>query len=121
MKLFHKLVHLLFRVAKYDRAAGVVNIQQAAEHLCFFADGHFIVGLLDVGHRQLFPRDSNELRVGLILLCDPHDLRRHRGGKEDGLPLLRHILQDRFNILPEAHAEHFVRLVEDDHVQGVKL
>jgi len=57
----------------------------------------------------------------LILLRNPHDLRRHRGGKEDGLPLLRHVLQDRFNILPEAHAEHFIRLIEDNHVQIVEL
>ena len=121
MELFDKLVDLLFGIAENNGTARIIDVEQAAQDLSFFPDGHFVIGLLNIRYRQLFPRDFDQFWICLVLFCNPHDFRRHRGGKENGLPLLGDVLENRFDILAEAHAEHLIGLVKDDHLEMIKL
>jgi hypothetical protein len=51
---------------------------------------------------------------------DGLDLRRHRGGEEEGLPVLRAALDDAFHVGQEAHVEHPVHFVEHEDGEGVE-
>jgi len=52
--------------------------------------------------------------------CDPVDAARQGGGEQHRLPVLRRGGQDRVEVLGEAHVEHLVGLVEDQHLQLVQ-
>ena len=51
---------------------------------------------------------------------DRADRRRHRRREERGLPRRRDGVENRFEILGEAHVEHLVGFVEHDHLHGVE-
>ena len=57
------------------------------------------------------------MRAGLLQvpLGDRQDPRRHRRREQRGLPRLRRRLEDRVEVLGEAHVEHLVRFVEHEH------
>jgi hypothetical protein len=55
-----------------------------------------------------------------VLPGDPRDGRGDRGGEQRGLSTLGRGREDRIQILGEAHVEHLVCLVEDDHLHGIE-
>jgi hypothetical protein len=52
---------------------------------------------------------------------DAKDLGRHRRREQHRLPLGRQLRQDAAHIGPEAHVEHAVRLVEDEHLDPAQV
>ena len=110
-----------FRRAKNDAELDVLQIDQAAQHVELRAAVHLVIDLLDRRHGQRLRLDRHVhriLREGLDQLLDRP---RHRGGKENRLPLGRRLLQDRPDVVEKAHVEHPVGLVEDDHLHLVHL
>ena len=56
-----------------------------------------------------------------MVLRDAADLGRHGRGEQRDLPLLRRLLEDPFDVVDEAHAQHLVGLVEHDVLERVEL
>ena len=54
------------------------------------------------------------------LIGQPLDLRRHGGGEEQRLASEGQQLDDLFDVGDEAHVEHAVGLVDDQHLDGVE-
>jgi hypothetical protein len=54
------------------------------------------------------------------LAREGHDRRRQRGREEQRLPLGGEVLQDAADVGQEAHVEHAVRLVEDQHLETLE-
>ncbi len=77
-----------------------------------------MLDLLDVD-RVL--RKQQPLGLGHVVIDQPADAQRYRCGKEQGLPLVRHVLHDLAHLDGKAHVEHAVRLVEHQHAQGCEL
>ena len=55
------------------------------------------------------------------LFGDRRDARRQRGGEQRGLPFGRRGVENRFDVLGEAHVEHLVGFVEHDGGERVEL
>src|SRR3989442_3044592 len=64
--------------------------------------------------------DEDPLGVAHVFSRQLDDWLRHRGGEEAELPVLRHAIQDEFDVVDEAHVEHRVGLVYDDELRGVE-
>jgi hypothetical protein len=80
-----------------------------AQHdICHLRDA----GRLFAGRLRRFDFDPD--RVAQMLLRDRLDVRRHCRGEEGRLPFFRRLREDRFDILGEAHVQHFVSFVEHD-------
>ena len=60
--------------------------------------------------------------TGRVAVRDPPDLGRHRRREQRDLLVLRRGLEDRLDVLGEAHVQHLVGLVEHDvlHVREVE-
>ena len=58
-------------------------------------------------------RNANLDRIGQPLIGQRANLGRHRGGKQQRLPLARNLVDDAAQIVDEAHVEHPIGLVED--------
>ena len=64
--------------------------------------------------------DLDPGRVAQVALGDPRDRRRDRGREERGLAIVGGRGEDRLEVLGEAHVEHLVGLVEDDHLDAIE-
>ncbi len=118
-----EFVDLGTRAAEDDGRGGVLHVEDAAEgrHLVRAAD--HVGDLPDSGRRTRghhFTIDANPHRVLEVLVRDLGDARRESGGEERGLPFLRRLVEDRLEVLREAHVEHLVGFVEDDHLDARK-
>ena len=74
------------------------------------------VALADVGGRGGLGGDGDFLRVTQVGLGDAADHRRHGGREQGDLAGRRSLLQHRFHVIDEAHAQHFVGFVQ--HQRG---
>ena len=71
---------------------------------------HGVVG--DVAmHATLTCRGDAE-RVALVALGEGRDLRRDGGGEQQGTTGVRRDVQDGFQLVPEAHVEHLIGLIQ---------
>ena len=71
------------------------------------------------GHLLALDRDARGLAQ--VALRDRGDARRHRGREERRLPLRGRRVEERLDVLGEAHVQHLVRLVEDEDAHLVEL
>ena len=75
------------------------------------------ITLTDVvtGRRLRLDRDLN--RILQIRLRDALDRRWHRCGKQCNLTSFRGFLKNRFDVINEAHAQHFIGFIEDEALE----
>ena len=71
-----------------------------------------------VARRHALASDATRTGSSRCVLRDRGDARRQRGGEERRLPLGGRRLEDRLEVLGEAHVEHLVRLVEHDDLDA---
>ena len=116
----HQLVHLLFGVAENHGGYGAVNVHQAAHGFNFVTVGYHIIILIDFLHGEFLANDLDHFGIPKVLMRDFHDFGRHGCRKQRGLPVFGNITQNGFDILAEAHREHFVRLIEYHHLHVVQ-
>ncbi len=112
------------RAAEDERGRRVLHVQHAVEDGRLVGARHEIRQLphtRQFAGRGLLARDRHARRIFQVALRDGQDARRHRGGKQRRLPPLRRRLEDRVEVLREAHVEHFVRFVENEHAQVGEL
>ena len=120
LQLGHDLLHAQLRVHEHQRARDAVAHQKAAQklHLVERADGN--VGLPDGLDGHLFVFDAQNLRLLQIFLGQVQNRERHRGGEQRGLARLRRFGKYAFNVLAEAHVQHFVGLVQHGDFHAVQ-
>ena len=114
-------IHHPLGVAENHGQLRVLVPQYQVESVHLAAHGYVDIHLLDVFHRLLPHLDLHQDRILLIGPGQGQDGRRHGGGEENGLSVLRGVGENGLDILPEAHAEHFVRLVQHNHFQAIQL
>ena len=107
--------------AENDRELHILEIDQPAEHLELRAAIDFVINLLDRRHRHRLRLDAHVHRIAREVLDQLLDRPRNRGGEEDGLPFVRHLAQDRLDVVDEAHVEHAVGFIEDHHLDLIEL
>ena len=119
-----ELVDLGARAAEDDRRRRRLDVEDAAER-----------GRLVGARRRRRPAgapaaprpasarrrlDLDAHRVAQVALGDAVDARRHRRREQHRLALGRRRLEDRLDVLGEAHVEHLVGLVEHDDAHAVE-
>ena len=112
------------RAAEDDRRRRVLHVEHAIERRRLVRARHDVGDLADARHLAgggLLARDDHPRRVVQMALRNRQDPRRHRRREQRRLPRLRRRLENRVEILGEAHVEHLVGLVEDQHAQGAEL
>ncbi len=118
LQLGYDLLHAQLGVHEHQRARDAVAHQKAAQklHLVERTDGN--IGLPDGFDGHLFVFDAQNLRLLQIFLGQVQDGKRHRGGEQRGLARFRRFGKNAFDVLAEAHVQHFVGLVQhgDFHV-----
>jgi hypothetical protein len=120
VKMINEFVHHALGVAENDAELEVVDINEAGEEFDFVAAIHFVINLLDGWDGEGGLLDADILGIARIILDQLLDGARQGGGKENGLAFFRHGLKDEFDIVAEAHVEHDVGFVEDDHFDFVE-
>ena len=116
-----QLVYHLLGVAEDHGRLGLFRQQEQLERIGLASHGNADGKLSDGIHRPVCALDLHQHRVVLILLGDRQDCRRHGSGEQHGLTFFRNLRQDRLDVLPESHVQHFVRLVQDDGFQIVQF
>ena len=120
VQVFDEFVHHALGVAEDDAELEVVNVDEAGEDFDFPAAVHLEVDLLDGGdgHGRLLHADV--LRGLGVALDEVADGPRHGGAEEDGLARGGRGLEDVLDVVAEAHVQHDVGLVEDEHLELVE-
>ena len=114
-----ELIDHLLGVAEHDGPGRVVGGQQQTEHIHLAPHRAVKVELLDVlGGAGATAAHRHRLRLLLVGPGDLEDRLGHRRGEEQRLALRRRLGQDGLDVLPEAHIQHLVRLVQDGQPQG---
>ena len=104
LQFLSQLVNHALGIAEHKRQLRIIVVEQTAEHLGLVVALHIIVVLLDTRHGQLLLDNLDIDRIVLIFLCDLKDRPWHRRRKEHSLASLRRdVLEDRLNVVAEAH------------------
>ncbi|MPM44886.1 hypothetical protein SDC9_91568 [bioreactor metagenome] len=120
-ELLGQLVHHGFGIGEDDGAAGLIIMEQQCQSLGLLPRRDLHIDLPDVFQRNLLPVNLNPNRIALKLLGNSQNFLRDGGGEQNDLPLFRHILQNDLDILPEAHVQHFVGLVQNHQFQMTQI
>jgi hypothetical protein len=116
-----KLVHHPLGLAKNDAEFVAMEIDEAEERLEFHALGHFVIPLLNRGNGELLLLDFDGFRLVRVTLDQVADRLGDSRREENGLSLIGRCGEDFFDVLAEAHVEHAIGLVENDHLDRAKL
>ena len=106
------LLHHRLGVAEDHAQPRLIGAQQQVQRVQLAAHGHVHVDLADVLQRHLLAVDLDHVGLGEVGLGQLQDGIGHGGREEHRLAGLRHVLQDRLDVLAEAHGEHLVGLVQ---------
>ena len=115
-----ELAHGRLAVAEDDGALHLLIVEQRAQRLALLARIHLHQMLGDVGGGGRRPGDLDRLGIAEEAVGQLLDDRRHRRGKQQGLPLRRKLGADMLDVRDEAHVEHPVRLVDHQHAAAVE-
>jgi hypothetical protein len=118
-----ELVDFGARATEHDGRRRILDVEHAAER------GDLVRAPDDVRHLAHARRgargddlaiDAHPHRIIQMLLGELGDARRKCRGEERGLPVLGGRLQNRLEVLGEAHVEHLVRLVEHHDLHRIE-
>ncbi len=101
-----------------DHRVERLDFQDAGQRVQLVHAAHPPVTLADVGRGGGLGLDGDFDRILQVGLGDATDLRRHGGREQGHLALLRQLLQHGFDVVDEAHAQHFIGFVQH---QGLQL
>ena len=116
-----ELVHHHLGAAKDDAEFQVLQVDEPAERLDFETAVHLVIDLIDRRHGERLRFDLHLHRIAREGLDQVLDRPRQRGGEEDRLPLGGRLAEHFADVVDEAHVEHPVGFVEDDHLELVEL
>ncbi len=120
-KYFVQLVSATFGSCKHDCLSGLLlsNDSQQRGTLSVLVDSN--IKLFNrVDHDIVFGQ-IHHLWVDHVPPCQLFDRFRHRGGQQQGLTLLRAVLQNAFNVRTEADVQHAICFIQHDDLQLVQL
>ena len=121
VQVFVELVDHDLGAAKNDAVAKIVQVDQPRQHLELRATVHLVINLVDLRRVGGVRFDPDPGRIAAVTLDHVLDQARHRRREEQQLALLRHGLEDVFDVVAETHVEHPIGLVEDHHFEVVEL
>ena len=106
-----------------DRRSGALDVEDPSQCGGLVGPGDDVRGLADQRRRtrvrcSAFDLDAH--RIGQVAFRDAVDPTRHGRREQHGLAAVGCGLEDRLDVLGEAHVEHLVRLVEDHHLDGIE-
>ena len=118
-----EFVDLAPGAAEHDGGDGRFHVEDAAECVGLVLTHHDIGGLAHAGAfgSRVGGGDLHEHGVALVGLGDLLDPGWHGRGKQHCLSFGGRLLEDRLDVLGEAHVEHFVGLVEHDGADVVEF
>ena len=99
----------------------VVRADHVGEKLALPASLDGVDDLLDQFGRDALARDLDLDRPLQKIVCETLDLLRDGGGEEQRLALRGHHCQHTTDVVDEAHVEHPIGFVEDEHLDLVEL
>jgi len=120
LQLFGDLRGAVLRADEDEHGLRRLDLQHAGERIELLPLGHVEVALIDGGHGDRLRLDGDALGITEIARGDLPDRRRHRRREERHLPRGRHLAQDPLDVFEEAHVQHLVRFVEDDHANRIE-
>ena len=106
---------------EYDHAVEVLDLENTGQGIEFVHPRHHPHALADGGIDHGFHFYGDFLRVAQVALGDAADGIGHGGGKQRYLALGGGLLQDPLDIVDEAHAQHFIGLVQNQGLQLAQL
>ena len=109
--------HRLSRRAEYERARRVGVAEHVHDRVLALARGDEVRAVRDVGVRLAGGRRGDARGLARVALRELDDRARERRREEHGPPVRRRGAEELLQLLPEAHVEHLVRLVEDEGAQ----
>ena len=87
----------------------------------FSGAGMSLPDVLDRGRQAFHAPHANHLRRAHDLARRSRHFVRHRGGKQQRLPVDRQRRHDAPHAGPESHVEHAIRLVEHEHLEALEI
>ena len=117
-------VDLVTGAAEDEREGRRLEVEHQPEGGHLLRAGEDVGGLAHLGERagrRLLGEHQHAHRIDEVPLGDLGDAGRQRGGEERGLPLLRRRLENRLELVGEAHVEHLVGLVEHDGLDAAQV
>ena len=115
VQMIDEVVDHALGVTENDAQLEIVDVDEAGEELDFVAAIDLVVDLFDGGDGLRGLLDFDGLGIASVFADEVLDGLGHGGREENGLPFLGHALEDDFDVVAEAHVEHDVGFVEDDH------
>ena len=115
-----QLVHFDARPAEDDGRRGILELENAAERGALLPARHDVGHLADAGDLaglSLLGLDRDALRLLQVPPRNRRDPGRHGRREQRGLPRRRRGGQDGLEVLGEAHVQHLVGFVEDEHLE----
>ena len=94
--------------------------QQIAEKLALLRHRHVVKALHDAVSGLALRRDFDPFRILQHIAHQLDDVVRHGGGEQHRLPFPGQIVHDLADIADEAHVEHAVGFVDDQHLHRVE-
>ena len=118
-----EFVDLAPGATKDDGGDGCFHVEDAAECVGLVLAHHDVGGLAHAGAfgSRVGGGDLHEHGVALVGLGDLLDPGRHGRRKQHCLSFGGRLLEDRLDVLGEAHVEHFVGLVEHDGADVIEF
>ena len=110
--------------AEHERRVGVLGLEDAFERCRLVRPRHDVGNLADpreLSRGQRLARDRQARRILQMTLGNRQNPRRHRRREERRLASSGRGLEDGVQILGEAHVQHLVRLVQDEHVEPIQF
>ncbi len=115
-----KLVHLYLRIAENQAKSRLIIFQQTDTCSILILPLHPVIPLCHQRNRQLLRRHPDQPGIVLKPSRNLQDRLRHGGRKKRRLMLSRNLPQNQLHILPEAHIQHFVRLVQHHSIHIIQ-
>ena len=109
----HQLVDAHLGAAENDAVKLGFRVDDARQRVELVAVAHFEINLVGQLGRHLLRGDPEQFAVAHVLFRQRDDPFGHRGRKEQNASPVVRMGEDFFDILDEAHVQHFVGLVED--------
>ncbi len=115
-ELLRELRRSGLRPAEDEHGLGrLFELQDLRQHLELLPLGDVEETLLDEPACSRRMLDLDPLRIAQVALGDAQDFVGHGRGEERDLPLGRCGAEDALDFFDEAHLQHLVRFIEDDH------